>query len=179
MKPVVLVIITAILYSCNASKKVTQNYYYVEPFKEQEVKLFLNHDSTFKFQDATGCNQFEFVGRYKRISGDAFNYLIFDSVKLQRVLSNFNSSLIFPIKSGDTAWIINKERLSIHKQSFKITSSSNIDLQEIRYKKLEEYYIDLLGREDFIKVFGMGKGIKEAKKRLLDCSLPDINIKIK
>ena len=177
MKPVVLIIMTIILYSCNASRKVTQNFYYVEPFKEQEIKLFLNHDSTFKFQDATGCNQFEFIGRYKRITSNTFNYLIFDSVKFQSVLSNSNSSLIFSIKSGDTAWVMNKERLLINKQPFKITSSCNIDLQEIRYKKLEEYYIDLLGREEFIKIFGNGKGIKEAKKRLLDCSLPDINIK--
>ena len=177
MKPIVLIIITIILYSCSASKKVTQKFYYVEPFKEQEIKLFLNHDSTFKFQDATGCNQFEFIGRYKPISSNTFNYLIFDSVRLQSVLSNSTSSLIFSIKSGDTAWVMNKERLLINKQPFKITSSSHIDLQEIRYKKLEEYYINLLGREEFIKIFGNGKGIKEAKKRLLDCSLPDINIK--
>ena len=45
--------------------KVAQRYYYVEPFKEQEINLFLKSDSTFSFQDASGCNQFEFTGIYK------------------------------------------------------------------------------------------------------------------
>ena len=92
-------------------------------------------------------------------------------------MPNSNPDLIFPIKNGDTAWIINNERIFIHKQPFIATSKGNINLQEIRYKKLEEYYTGLLGKKDFIKVFGNGAGKKEAKKRLLDCKLPDINIK--
>lgn len=76
--------------------------------------------------------------------------------------------LIFQIKNNDTAWIINRERVFIHKQPFIATSNDNINLQKIRYKKLEDYYTGLLGREGFIKVFGNGKGEKEAKKRLLN-----------
>jgi hypothetical protein len=172
-----LIIIVALFCSCSVNRKVTQNYYYVEPFKEQEIKLFLKDDSTFNFQDLTGCNQFEFTGQYKRKGDNTFSYLILDSVKLLNVLSNFNSELVFSIKSGDTAWVINRERIFIHKQPFIATANSDINLPEIRYKKLEEYYTSLLGRKGFIKVFGNGKGKNEAKKRLLDCKLPDINIK--
>jgi len=177
MKFILLIIATIIFCSCNVSRRATQNYYFVEPFKEQEVKLFLKDDSTFSFQDVTGCNQFEFTGRYERSNSNAVNYLVFNSVKLQNTMPNSNPDLIFPIKNGDTAWIINNERIFIHKQPFIATSKGNINLQEIRYKKLEEYYTGLLGKKDFIKVFGNGAGKKEAKKRLLDCKLPDINIK--
>lgn len=177
MKVIISIIAVAIFCSCNVNKKMVQNYYYVEPFKEQEIKLLLKDDSTFSFQDLTGCNQFEFIGRYKKMTNSTNSYLVFDSVKLQNVLSEFNSDFIFNIKNGDTAWIINSERVFIHKQPFIATANSNINLQEVRYKKLEDYYIGLLGKEGFIKVFGNGKGKKEAKKRLLDCKLPDINIK--
>jgi hypothetical protein len=176
MKTVLIIIVIGMCYSCSVSRKVAQSYYYVEPFKEQEIKLFLKIDSTFSFQDLTGCNQFEFTGRYKQVSDNGFNCLVFDSVKLQNVLSNFNSDLIFSIKNRDTAWIINSERVFIHKQPFIAVSNNNINLQKIRYEKLEEYYTGLLGREGFIKVFGNGKGKKEAKKRLLECTLPDIKI---
>ena len=154
-----------------------QGYYYVEPFKEQEIKLYLKDDSTFSFRDATGCNQFEFVGRYKKRNDNTISYLMFDSVKLQNVLSNFNSDLIFSINNGDTAWIINKERIFIHKQAFIVTTNINLNLQEIRYRKLEEYYTGLFGKAGFIKVFGNGESRKVAKKRLLECNLPDINIR--
>ena len=157
--------------------KVAQRYYYVEPFKEQEINLFLKSDSTFSFQDASGCNQFEFTGIYKMANEGESDYFIFDSVKLRKVLPNSNHDVIFPMKNGDTAWIINRERVFVHKQPFIATSNSNINLQEIRYKKLEEYYTGLLGRKGFIKVFGNGKGKREATKRLLECKLPDINIK--
>lgn len=179
MKSGILGIVMAILCSCNAGRRTFQTYYYVEPFKEQEVILFFKDDSTFNFLDLTGCNKFEFAGRYKQIGDSAIKYFIFDSVKSQDVSSSkFNSDLVFSIRNGDTAWILNRERIFIHKLPFIATSNSNIDLQKIRYKKLEEYYTNLLGREGFIKVFGNGKGRKEAKKRLSDCKLPDIKIRM-
>ena len=174
-----LLVISVLLsmYSCTSNKKIAKSFYFVEPFKEQEIKLFLNYDSSFKFQDLTGCNQFEFTGRYKMMIDSTSTYLIFDSVKFESGKSNFNSRLIFSIRNGDTAWVINAERISIHKQPFKATSNININLQEIRYKKLKEYYIDYLGREGFIKAFGNSKNMKEAKKRLLECNLPDLKFR--
>ncbi len=171
----ILIFGIVIFCSCSASRKV-QNYYYIEPFKEQEILLLLKEDSTFNLKDKTGCNQFEFTGKYRQVIESAGSCFIVDSIKLQNVLSNFNSEVIFPLKNGDTAWIINKERLSINHQPFKITSKVNIDLQEIRYKKLKEFYINFLGKEGFLKVFGNGSK-KEAKKRLLECKLPDINLR--
>lgn len=177
MKPFLFVIVFVLLYSCTSHKKIAKSYYFVEPFKEQEIKLFLNYDSSFKIQDLTGCNRFVFTGRYRTINDSTFTYLIFDSVKFKSGLSDFNSHLIFSTKSGDTARVINTERLTIHWQPFKATSNINIKLQEVRYKKLKEYYIDHLGREGFIRAFGNGKNMKEAKKHLLDCSLPDIKFR--
>lgn len=172
-----LVITTVLIYSCNVNKKIARKYYYVEPFKEQEVKLTLNGDSTFIFSDLTGCNQFEFHGVYKQKGDSDFRYLIFDSVRLKKILPIFDSALVFYIKTGDTAWIINKERIFIHNLPFHYTSKTNLNLQEIRYEKLKEYYTNLLGRKGFIKTFGEGKGIKEAKRQLLKCTTPDINFK--
>lgn len=177
MKTILLIITVVVYCSCTVNKKGYHNYYYVEPFKEQEIKLLLKEGFTFSFQDLTGCNQFEFTGRYEKKNDNTGSYFIFETVKLQNVLSNSSSDLIFPIKTGDTAWIINSERIFINKQSFIATSNSKINLQEVRYKKLKEYYTNLLGKEGYLKMFGNGKGQKEAKKRLLDCKLPDIGIK--
>lgn len=176
MKLGLLIIIIAIFCSCDASRKGMQNYYFVEPFKEQEVNLYLKDDSTFIFQDLTGCNQFEFTGRYKQVNDSTISYLIFNSVKPQNVLPNSSSDLIFSVQDGDTAWLINRERIFIHRQPFIATSKSKINLQKIRYKKLKAYYTSLLGKEGFLKVFGDGSK-KKAKKRLLECKLPDINIR--
>jgi len=163
--------------SCGINKPYTKYFYYVEPFKEQEVKLVLNEDSSFSFRDITGCNQFEYTGKYEKRKSNTIEYLLFDSVRVNGGIKEINSDKLFPLKSGDTAWIINGERIFIHRHPFNLTSNSKLNLQEIRYKKLKEYYISLLGTKGFLQVFGDGKGEKEAKKRLLDCSLPDIDIR--
>lgn len=175
MKSVLLISVITIFCSCSSSKKIN-NYYYVEPFKEQEVLLLLKADSTFNLKDLTGCIQFEFTGRYREERTSIGGYFLLDSIKLQNVLSSFTPEIIFPLKNGDTAWIINRERIFIHKQPFIATSNNKKDLQEVRYKKLKDYYIGLLGQEGFLQTFGDGNR-KEARKRLLDCKLPDINIK--
>ena len=177
MKSIFINVVLVSICACTASRKSGQEYYYVEPLKEQEIILHLGTDSVLTFQDLTGCNQFDFTGRYRRISDSAISYLIFDAVKLNNKPTKSDSNFIFSIKSGDTAWIINGERIFIHNEPFKLTTKSNLNLGEIRYKKLEQFYVNLLGQKGFIKVFGNGKGKKEAKRRLLDCQLPDINIK--
>jgi hypothetical protein len=172
-----LIILVVFFYACDVNKKFTKKYYYVEPFKEQDVTLTLKADSTFVFSDLMGCNQFEFMGVYKHNLDSIFNYLIFDSVKFKQISSAYDSPLVFSIKTGDTAWIINKERIFIQKVPFHFTRKTNLNLQKIRYQKLKEYYINLLGRAGFIKTFGNGKGIREAKRRILGYSTPDINFK--
>lgn len=167
MKSISLLLIIIVFYSCTASRKDIKSYYYVEPFKEQEIILTFNTDSSFRLEDLIGCNQFEYVGQYKK-SGE---YYIFESIKYKNLMSR--NSIPFPLADGDTAWIINRERIFIHKQPFKLILKANVNLQQIRYKKLEAYYIDLLGKNGFIKTFGNGKGKNEAKKRLLDCVIPD------
>jgi len=175
MRLVLLMFVIVIFCFCSSSKEVS-NYYYIEPFKEQEVLLLLKPDSTFSFKDLTGCNQFEFTGKYRQVIENASRYFILDSIKLQNVLSDFNSEVIFPLKNGDTAWVLNRERIFIHRQPFIATLNAKINLQEIRYEKLKDYYIALLGKKGFLQTFGSGSK-KEAKKRLLDCKLPDIKIR--
>jgi hypothetical protein len=103
------------------------------------------------------------------------NFYVFKSVNYKKLLpSNLEP---FQIVEGDTAWIINTERLYIHKMPFKIGPTPDVSLQEIRYKKLEEYYIDLLGKKAFLQTFGGGKSMDAAKKKLLECKLPDIIMK--
>lgn len=166
-------IVTIFLGCCffSASSQNVKRYYYVEPFKEHEVRLVFNSDSTFKLNDVIGCNQFEYTGRYKMMN----DFYVFKSVIYKSLLSS--STEPFQLSDGDTAWVINTERLYIHKIPFKITPTSDVSLQEIRYKKLKEYYIELLGKKAFLEMFGGGRGIVAAKKKLLECKLRDIKIK--
>lgn len=177
MKPVFVIISVFLFSSCKLSKESLSNYYFVEPFKEQEIKLFFNKDSAFSFRDVSGCNQFEFAGKFRKLSNQKGNYFVFDSITLIKVLSNTTSNLMYTLSTGDTAWILNSERLFIHNQPFKLMTNSQIDLQKIRYTELKTFYINVLGKTGFIKTFGLGKGEKEAKKRLLECTLPDLNFK--
>jgi hypothetical protein len=147
--------------------KLPQRYYYVEPFKEQEISLLFKSDSTFSFQDASGCNQFEFTGKYKKVAEGESNYFVFDSVKLQNVLPNSKRDAIFHMENANTAWIINKKRVFIHKQPFIATSNININLQEIRYRKLEDYYTGLLGQKGFYKSIWKWQRKKGSKKALI------------
>ena len=176
MKLFISVIITIIFCSCGTSRNGTLNYYHVEPFKEQEIMFYLKNDSTFIFRDKIGCNQFEFAGRYKKVGdNNKTNYFVLNSVK-QNILSKYTSESVFFIQNDDSALVINADRISIHGQIFIATSRENINLQKIRYKKLKNYYTEWLGEKGFLETFGNGSK-KEAKKRLLDCKLPDINIR--
>jgi hypothetical protein len=170
-----LILFLVIFCSCSSANKL-KSYYFVEAFKEQEILLQLKDDSTFSFIDKIGCNKFEFRGKYKEAIGSAGNYFIIDSIRLEEIMPNSNSKLIFQINNGDTVWIINNDRLSINHQPFKRMEKANVNLQEIRYKKMKEYYIEFLGKEGFLKIFGNGNE-REAKRRLLDCKLPDIILK--
>lgn len=168
---------TLTIFSCTSSREVVKTYYFVEPFKEQEIKFFLSSDSSFKFQDATGCNQFEYTGKYRAMGNSPSSFLLIDSVRLRYGSSQLNSSLIFSIQNADTVWIINEERVMFHRQPFKFTNKKAIDLQEIRFQGLKEYYMNYLGRDGFIKAFGNGKSMKEARRRLLKCDLPHLRFR--
>ena len=174
---VVIAILIIVIPSCVSNKKNIHNYYFVEPHDEIEIKLFFHSDSTFILEDRSGCNQFVYKGKYKS-EKDAFeNYYIFDSVIVQKIFPTSDPKLFFPIKNRDTAFILNNERLFIHGNPFILMFNEKINLERIRNKKLEEFYVNQLGREGFINTFGNGKGIKEARKRLTECHLPDIKFK--
>jgi hypothetical protein len=175
MKLTYFVICLIVLCSCGVSKQHENLYYFIEPFEEQEVKLQFNNDSTFTMRDVTGCNQFGYSGRFTKVQYKEEAYILLNSVEAHKV--PFSSYKPFIITSSDTLWILNDERIFIHNKPFAKTTKTNINLQSLRYKKLEEYYIGLLGKKGFIQTFGGGKGLSAAKKILLECRLPDIKLK--
>ncbi|MBL0267863.1 MAG: hypothetical protein IPP99_04090 [Chitinophagaceae bacterium] len=95
MKVMLLITIIGMSCSCNGSKNIFRNFYYVEPFKEQEIKLQFKKDSAFIFHDLTGCNQFVFAGKYRARNDSLGIYFIFDSVINRSVTSNFTPEFIF------------------------------------------------------------------------------------
>lgn len=177
MKFVVFAIVMFMFFSCNVTRDNMTRYYDVEAFQEQEMSLLLTKDSSFTLEDLLGCNRFKFTGKYKQFGTYPTGYLVFDSVQSHKVMIVPDTRGIFPVKNGDTAWLINSERISLHQKAFKITTRKKLDLREIRYKQIKAFYIDLLGEKGFLETFGEGSE-KEARRRILHCMGPDLNIKV-
>ena len=102
---------------------------------------------------------------------------MFDHVQSHKVMVVPNTKRIFPLHNGDTAWLTNSERIFLHRKNFKVTTRKKLDLQEIRYKQIKAFYIEELGKKGFLEAFGDGSE-KEARRRILDCMGPDLNIKV-
>jgi len=174
MKTLILTLFVFLVCSCGTNRILVQNYYYVEPFEEQEIQLSLLPDLTFKLQDSIGCNRFIYTGVYRKGNTGERDYFLFDiAMSDTGVLNPYKK---FPISKMDTVWVLNSERIFIHNKPFKINKYS-LNLQKVRFKKICDYYIDLMGKRAFIETFGDGKSIRSTKKRLLSCQLPDIKLR--
>lgn len=131
-KFVVLVVAMSMLFSCKVNRDHTTRYYDVEAFQEQEMILLLARDSSFfTLEDRLGCNRFKFTGKYKQYGTYPAGYLVFDSAQSHKVMIVPDIRGIFPVQNGDTAWLINSERIVLHQKSFKVTTSKKLDLREI------------------------------------------------
>lgn len=175
MKNLILLLFVCLICSCGTNRAIVQRYYYVEAFAEQEILLSLQSDFTFKLQDSIGCNKFTYTGVYKKENIGSRDYFLFDiAMSDTGVMNPFKK---FPINKTDTAWVLNSERIFIHNKPFKINKSASLNLQQIRFEKIRDYYIDLMGKKAFIETFGDGKSLRSTKDRLLSCQLPDIKLR--
>jgi hypothetical protein len=173
---IIFLLITIIFSSsCGVSRNVTRSYYYVEPFKEQQIKLYLNNDSTFRLQDEIGCNTFLFSGRYRQINDTNVTFIIFDSVTSKIDHPNLQPQNVFVISNQDSAIIYTDERIFIHLQPFISVSNkeiNKINLSDITYKKIKAYFINQYGKKGFYKLWGKnGVSEEEIKKKFLSCAV--------
>jgi len=189
-------IIILLVTSCT-HKLTNSNYTTVEPWKEWEIELKFNKDSTFKMTDRFGCNLFDYSGQWHYHKDAVLDFIVLnDSTKSEYIKSHdmyqfFNKETqklqvvradkYFPVISTDTVWILNERQISFRRLVFdRQRLSSKKDLSKQRVKLIEEFYVGKIGRELFIKTFGNGKGIEEAKKNISDCkSYPISNVEIR
>ncbi len=195
IKIIIFAIITILITSCSL-KLTSRVYTTIEPWKEWEIEMKLNKDSTFKMTDRFGCNIFDYSGRWRYYKDSIFKYLILNDTTKSEYIKSRNSyqffnrriqklqivraNQYFPVISTDTGLILSNSRIRFRGLTFERQELlSNKDLSKRRIKILESYYITEMGKDLFIKTFGKGKGIKEARKNLKECdvnSIPNSNI---
>jgi len=192
---IISTIIILVITSCTY-KLTNSNYTTVEPWKEWEIELKFNNDSTFKMTDSFGCNLFNYSGQWHYHKDAVLEFIILnDTTKSEYIKSHdmyqfFNKETqklqvvradkYFPVISTDTVWILNKRQISFRGLVFdRQRLSKEEDLSKKRVKMIEDFYIGKMGRELFIKTFGDGKGIEEARKNIKECKdypIPNLEI---
>jgi hypothetical protein len=186
----ILIIYVLIAVSC--SNNITRGKFTaIEPWKEWEIELKFYKDSTFTIIDSFGCNRFYYSGQWRYHndsilafivlhdttrseydkSHDVYQYYDIKTQKQQIV----RAKEYFSVISEDTVWVLNKRQISFRQLTFyrKRLFSSN-DLEKERAKMIEDFYISKIGKELYIKTLGDGKGIKEARKNIIDCKVTPI-----
>ena len=184
----IYVVILLVIISCSHSIYTT-----IEPWKEWEIELKLNKDSTFKMTDRFGCNIFDYSGQWHYHKNYTLNFIVLtDTTKSEYIKSHdmyqfFNretqkqqvvrADQYFPVISTDTVWILNNRKMNFRRLTFdKQRLWSSKDLGKKRVQMVEKFYIDKMGKELFIKTFGNGKGIKEAEKNIRYCKPSQIPV---
>ena len=189
-------IIILLVTSCT-HKLTNSNYTTVEPWKEWEIELKFNKDSTFKMTDKFGCNLFDYSGQWHYHKDAVLGFIVLnDTTKSEYIKSHdmyqfFNKETqklqvvradkYFPVISTDTVWILNERQISFRRLVFdRQRLSSKKDLSKQRVKLIEDFYVGKMGQELFIKTFSNGKGIKKARKNISDCKtypIPNLEIR--
>ena len=191
-----ILIIIALLFASCTQKLTKGKYTAIEPWKEWEIKLKFNRDSTFTMNDEFGCNRFDYSGKWHYRKDSLFIVIVLnDTTKSEYVKSHdmyqfydmktqklqvVKASEYFPVISTDTAWVLNEKQVRFRGLMFKRKGLlSTNDLGKERAKMIEDFYVKKMGRELFIKTFGNGKGIKEARKNISDCKtnpIPNVEL---
>jgi hypothetical protein len=194
MKNVFIISVAVLLLTTSCAHKLTgKNYIAIEPWKEWQIELKLNQDSTFGLTDRFGCNVFDYSGQWHYHRDSVFSFLILNDtakavyIKSHNAYQFFNrktqkqqivrADQYFPVISIDTILILNNKRLRFRGLTFvrqKLFSSKN--LSKKREQMIEVFYFDKIGKEHFIKTFGDGKGLKEARKNIIECKINPIPI---
>jgi hypothetical protein len=198
MKSISIVVpLLAAVCALSCTPKLTNSKFTsVEPWKEWEIELQLNKDSSFVITDRFGANLFDYSGRWRYYKDALIDFIVLSDTtkskydKYHDMYKFYNSKKqqsqvvksdrYFPHISTDTIWILNKRQLSFRSLTFDIAKlNSKKDLSDERVKRVEEYYISKIGKDFFIKTFGDGKGIDEARrniKEVKDYAIPIKNI---
>jgi hypothetical protein len=180
---IILSVIAALLIVSCTPKLTNSKYTSVEPWKEWEIELLFKKDSSFVITDRFGSNVFDFSGRWHYYQDSVLDFIVLSDTakseydKYHDLFQFYNkkkqkqqvvrADRYFPVISTDTAWVLNKRQISFRGLTFDIRKlSSKKDLSDERVKKIEDFYISKIGREFFIKTFGEGKGMDEARKNI-------------
>lgn len=156
--------------------------------KEWELELVLKPDSTFTLKDEYGCNKLSQKGNWAVIENTDDStiktILLTDDLKVQNNVNQFGLRTIsylsdldglryenkeenqFPLITKDTIRLVTKGKVFYKTFDFDLFEGN---LQEKRLSALEKLYINKLGKDNYIKILGEGKGIKEARENLLKC----------
>jgi hypothetical protein len=179
------------IYSCTPTL-TSSRYASIEPWKEWEIEVKFNKDSSFTMIDRFGCNRFNYIGIWHYHQDSFLSFVVLnDTTKSEYIKSNdmyrfydrqyqkqreVASKEYFPVITTDTVYVFEKNNmLRFRGLTFKRQKLfSNRNLSKERERIIERHYIDEMGRDLFIKIFGNGKGIKEARKNIMDCKINPI-----
>jgi hypothetical protein len=194
----IIIISFVILFATSCTHKLTgSKYTAIEPWKEWQIELKFNKDSTFTMIDRFGCNRFNYSGLWHYHENSILKLIVLnDTTKSEYIKSHdmyqfydkktqkqqvVKANEYFPVISNDTIKILSKNQISFRGLIFnrKKLFGSN-DLGKERTKMIEDFYVNKIGRKAYIKAFGNGKGIKEARKNINDCKtnpLPNVELR--
>ena len=184
----VILSVAALLLSSCSNKLVGHKFIAVEPWKEWQIELTLNKDSTFTIIDRFGCNRFNYSGWWYCLKDSVLVYIVLkDTTKSEYIESRdmyqfydkeskklhvVRANEYFPVIRSDTIKILSQRQVGFRGLIFnrkRLLQSNNLDKE--RTKMLEDFYVSKIGREGFIRAFGSGKGIKAARKNISDCKI--------
>ena len=176
------------LFAIGENDFLNKRYTYINTDKEWEIELTFYPDSSFVIKDINGCVRMSQKGKWKNGYDKSLSqkvlYLqdttsvvrnkLFNNKILYSYTSNYDSSnyvsrqeYYFPLIKQDTIYFIDSETLLFRGERFVV---SNENLQEKRVKVIEDFYINKIGKEMYIKLLGDGESIEKARENLTKCN---------
>ena len=198
MKTITIILFVLFVMGACTRKLVSGKYIGIEPWKDWEIELKFNKDSTFTMVDRFGCNRFNYSGQWHHYDRDSLlSYIILHDTTKVEYLEQYDAyqfydkamqrqrlvskSDYFPVISNDTIHVLGKKLLTLrfrnlpfHKK--RLLSTNN--LGKVRTKMIINHEINEEGKELFIKAVGNGKGIKEIRKTLNQCYIGGIPLRL-
>ena len=190
MKNLIIILLATLLSSCSSSSFVGKRFTMISTDKEWELELVMKKDSTFTLKDEYGCNKMALKGNWSVIENtdelSIKTILLTDNIKVEHSVNaifthikyvTYQSDLDglhyinredeqFPFITKDTIRLVAKNKILLKGYTFDVY---NGNLQQKRLMSIEKIYIDKFGKNNYIKIFGEGKGIKKARENFLEC----------
>lgn len=180
--------ITLIIFLSTCSNASNRSYGYYSTEKEWEIQLDLNEDYTFVIEDKHGCNQLRQHGVWKLLdkNKDTITILLEDNnIKPQKGKNLHGKYVVsysddqtniyyqnpienqFPLITSDTVYINSKE---LRFKDFVFIEGLK-DLQNKRILEIESDYIEDIGEDQYILLFGDGLSKEKARENLKKCGI--------